>query len=120
MSQNTTVDAGFLCHKAAMLRHTTKWPLYYSISDRQLKNEEDINNTFFKIVLTHIHSRGDQRDYHTPFQAAHSNKESTNEHNCHHKYDKNQMSHQEGQHVNWFLLQTDNISTNKVKFPADI
>jgi hypothetical protein len=30
------------------------------------------------------------------------------------------VKHQEGQHVNWFLLQTDNISTNNVKFPADI
>jgi hypothetical protein len=54
------------------------------------------------------------------FPAAHSNKESTNEHNCHQNHDNNQVKHHEGQHVNWFLLQTDNTSTNKVKFPADV
>jgi len=119
MSQNTRVDAGFLCHKAAILRHTTKGPLYYSTSDGLLKKEEDISNTVFKIILTHIHSNNDQSNQ-LQFPAAHSNKESTNEHKCHHNHDDNQVTHQEWQHVNWFLLQTDNISTNKVKFSADI
>ena len=91
----------------------------YSTFDTLLKKEKDINNTVFKIIFTHIHSKNDQRNQ-MQFPAAHSNKESTNEHNCHHDHDNNQVKHQEGQHVNWFFLQTDNISTNKVKFPADI
>jgi hypothetical protein len=99
MSHNTTVDAGFLWHKAAILRHTKKGPLYSSTSDRLLKKEEDIKNTVFKIILTHIHSNNEQGNQ-MQFPAAHSNKESTNEHNCHHNHDNNQVKHQEGQHAN--------------------
>jgi hypothetical protein len=120
MLQITTVDAGFLCHKADMLRHTTKRTLYYSTSDRLLKKEEEINNTVFKMILTHKYSSNKYRNHQMQFPADHSNNESTNEHSCQHNHDKNQVAHQEGQQVNWFLLQTDNISTYKLKFPADI
>jgi hypothetical protein len=95
-----------------------KGHLYYSTTGRLLKKEENISNTVFKIILTHIHNTNKKNQTQSP--VARSIKGYNNEPNCHHNHDTNQVNHQEGQHVNWFLLQTDNISTNKVKFPADI
>jgi hypothetical protein len=116
----STVNAGYLCHKAAMLTDTTnRTPVLFNISGT-VKKKVNINNTVFKIILTHTHTTSDQ-SYQTRFPVLHSSNDSTNDckYKYHHKHDTDQIKHQEGQHVNWFLLQTDKIITNKVKFPAD-
>jgi hypothetical protein len=88
-----------------------KGHLYYSTPDRLLKKEENINSTVFKIILTHIHSKSNQMNQ-MQFAVVHSSNDYTKEHKYHQNNDTNQVKHQEGQHVNWFLLQTDNQTTS--------